>query len=164
VIVRGKAGAELEFGNTLYLAEQRNGLIVDWHLYREQAPGDTRITADKLCSLSEQIQISSLTGDRGCDSKKNRDLLAEKAIFNGLCPRNPQELIKRLKEPRFRECQRRRGQTEGRIGIFKNVISSSPIRTQNFEVKERKIAWAVLAHNLWVLARLPMKEMLAKAG
>ena len=29
VLVRGKAGAEVEFGNALYLAEQADGLIVD---------------------------------------------------------------------------------------------------------------------------------------
>jgi len=30
VSVRGKAGAEVEFGNTLLLAEQKDGVIVDW--------------------------------------------------------------------------------------------------------------------------------------
>ena len=36
VLVRGKAGAEVEFGNALYLAEQSDGLIVDWNVIREQ--------------------------------------------------------------------------------------------------------------------------------
>jgi len=40
VIVRGKAGARVEFGNTLLIVEQSQGLIVDWRLYREQGPGD----------------------------------------------------------------------------------------------------------------------------
>ena len=30
ILVRGKAGAEVEFGNALYLAEQADGLIVDY--------------------------------------------------------------------------------------------------------------------------------------
>ncbi|MEA3363635.1 MAG: hypothetical protein U9Q61_10270 [Thermodesulfobacteriota bacterium] len=30
VMVRGKADAEVEFGNGFYLAEQADGLIVDW--------------------------------------------------------------------------------------------------------------------------------------
>ena len=30
VIIRGKAGAEVEFGNTLLLAEQKEGRILDW--------------------------------------------------------------------------------------------------------------------------------------
>ena len=40
VLVRGKADAEVEFGNTLFLAEQGDGLIVDWKLHRELSPGD----------------------------------------------------------------------------------------------------------------------------
>ena len=37
VIVRGNAGKELEFGNTLFLAESTQGLILDWELYRQKA-------------------------------------------------------------------------------------------------------------------------------
>ncbi|MDD5598840.1 MAG: hypothetical protein PHV82_12905 [Victivallaceae bacterium] len=36
VIVRGKAGAEVEFGNELFIAEQADGFIVDWHLYEDK--------------------------------------------------------------------------------------------------------------------------------
>ncbi|MFK5927398.1 MAG: hypothetical protein QM483_12255 [Desulfuromusa sp.] len=36
VIVRGKADAEVEFGNGFYLAEQADGLIVDWKFIKEQ--------------------------------------------------------------------------------------------------------------------------------
>ena len=43
VIVRRKAGAEVEFGNTLYLAEQSDGLIIDWKFFREQAPADSKM-------------------------------------------------------------------------------------------------------------------------
>ena len=35
VIVRGKAGAEVEFGNLLVLGEQIEGLIMDWELFKE---------------------------------------------------------------------------------------------------------------------------------
>lgn len=37
-IVRGKAGAEVEFGDTLLLAQQKDGLIVYWQLHREGVP------------------------------------------------------------------------------------------------------------------------------
>jgi hypothetical protein len=43
VIVRGKADAEVEFGNTLLLVENRQGVIVDYHLWRESAPADSRM-------------------------------------------------------------------------------------------------------------------------
>ena len=38
MIVRGKAGKEVEFGNTLLVCESREGYLLDWKLYREQAP------------------------------------------------------------------------------------------------------------------------------
>jgi len=51
VIVRGKAGAEVEFGNTLLLAEQQDGVIVDWHLHRASAPADARQLPESLARL-----------------------------------------------------------------------------------------------------------------
>jgi hypothetical protein len=38
VIVRGKAGREVEFGNTLLISESPQGLILDGELYRERRP------------------------------------------------------------------------------------------------------------------------------
>ena len=43
VIFRGKSGAEVEFGNTLYLAESRDGLIVDFEYCRDRAPLDAKL-------------------------------------------------------------------------------------------------------------------------
>ena len=43
VIVRKKAGAEVEFGNTLLLGENPQGLILDWELFKETAPADSRL-------------------------------------------------------------------------------------------------------------------------
>ena len=48
VIVRGKAGANVEFGNTLYVGEQQNGLIVDWKLVREQSREDSPLLEKSL--------------------------------------------------------------------------------------------------------------------
>jgi hypothetical protein len=39
VIVRGKAGASVEFGNELIVGESEGGLIVDYMLYGKAAPG-----------------------------------------------------------------------------------------------------------------------------
>ncbi len=51
VIVRGKAGAEVEFGNPLLLAEQTDRVIVDWHLHRASAPADARQLPASLARL-----------------------------------------------------------------------------------------------------------------
>ena len=51
---------------------------------------------------------------------------------------------------------RRRAQTEGRIGVLKNVFLQRGVpRAKGFANRELQAAWAVLSHNLWVVARMP---------
>src|SRR5206468_3591388 len=95
--------------------------------------------------------------DRGFDNLVNREGLAEDGICNGVCPRSPTALKKRMRSPKFRELQRRRAQTEGRIGIIKNVFLRGRPRCKGFTNRKLTITWTVLVHNLWVLARLPRK-------
>jgi hypothetical protein len=38
VIVRGKAGAEVEFGNTVLVGENRQGVILDYAIFKDRAP------------------------------------------------------------------------------------------------------------------------------
>jgi hypothetical protein len=155
VVKRGKSGAEVEFGNTLFIAEQSDGFIVDWKLYRPSAPSDPTMTIESLKRISDSsIGAKSIAGDRGCDSKNCRKFMVKNKMINNICPRNPHELIERLQSEEFRLHQTRRSQTEGRIGILKNKFTGSPIRNKKFEYKETSVAWAVLIHNLWVLARL----------
>lgn len=155
VYVRGKAGAEVEFGSQLLLAENRQGVIGDWELVEGKPEPDTRLLRRSLQRLQEQGQrLQELTGDRGFDSAANRRLLAAGEIYNGLCPRAPAVLEQRLAEPRFVALQRRRGQTEARIAIFKDSFLGSPVLSKGQEHQKSWVGWAVLAHNLWVIARL----------
>jgi hypothetical protein len=166
VIVRGKAGAEVEFGNTLLLGETAQGLIVDWWTWRESAPADSRMLQDSLFRVKKGvgINIQEVGGDRGFDSQENQKWLKRSKMYNGICPKNPRELKKRMKEKKFAGLQKRRSQTEGRIGIFKNQFLGRPLRVKGFEHREVAITWAVLTHNLWVLARLPQAKIKRKAA
>lgn len=166
VIVRGKAGAEVEFGNKLFLSETTQGLIVDYGLAREGAPADGGELIESLVRIEERldIQIKTAVTDRGCDSRANRAYLEEMEIFNGMCPKAPERLKQRLQEVKFVSLQRRRAQTEGRIGILKNQFLGRPLRAKGFRNRERALGWAVLAHNLWVLARMPKIEAVARAA
>ncbi|MDA3939701.1 MAG: hypothetical protein PF693_10365, partial [Spirochaetia bacterium] len=123
VIVRGKAGGKLEFGNTLFLAEQADGLILDWKLYQDKVPADSKILKKSIERLEEEYDNyipKSATTDRGFFSKTNQKFLKKKGIKDYMCPRSVAELQDRLKEDDFCEHQKRRAQTEGRIGIIKN--------------------------------------------
>ncbi len=159
VIVRGKSGSEVEFGQGLMLAEQRNGLIVDWELYKDQPKSDSRLFQPLINRIKNVYgNIHSSTGDRGFDSESNREFLKEEKIYNGLCPRSPKQLQERIVEPRFLELQTRRSQTEGRIGIFKNVFLGKPLKSKGFLHRQMTVTWCVLTHNLWVIARKALSD------
>ena len=159
VIVRGKAGAEIEFGNALYLAEQADGLIVDWQLLKEQPPADNKLVEASLKRIEQEYgQPKSYTGDRGFDSPGNRTQLEERDIINGICSRSVSKLTEQLEDEQFCLLQKRRAQTEGRIGIFKNAYLGKPLRSKGFENRQTRIVWCVLAHNLWKLARMAVHE------
>ena len=157
VIVRKKAGAEVEFGNTLLLGENPQGLIVDWQLFRESAPADAQLLPGSVGRMERAYGQAPKTvvADRGFDNEINRIGLADEGIYNAVCPRSPQRLKERCHSWKFNRLQRRRAQTEGRIGILKNVFLSQPMRSKGFEHRELRVTWTVLVHNLWVLARLP---------
>ena len=161
VIVRGKAGAEVEFGNTLLLCEQTDGVLIDWQLFEDQAPADCKMPAemlDRIKAVFEERRVEALATDRGFHSADNERLLAGEKIYNAICPRNPRVRNDRATEPRFRQLQKRRAQTEGRVGIFKNSFLGRPMRSKGFGHRQLNVAWAVLAHNLWVIARLPKAD------
>jgi len=155
VLVRGKAGAEVEFGNALYLAEQSDGLIVDWNFIEEQPPGDNKLTKESIERLAKEYKTPcSYTGDRGFDSLDNRVDLEALEIVNAICPRSVEQLKEKLEDVEFRRLQTRRGGTEARIGIFKNAYLGSPLRSKGFKNRRVRIEWCILAHNLWKLARM----------
>jgi len=156
VIVRKKAEAEVEFGNTLFLGEQRDGLVIDWKLLKDQTPGDPKLLKQSLSRIHGVFgrYPSKACGDRGFQSQDNGTWLEKEGIYDGTCPRNPHELKMRMKDKDFVELQKRRGQTEGRIGIIKNDFLGRPLRSKGIENRELAVAWAVMAHNLWLIAGL----------
>ena len=160
VIVRQKAGAEVEFGNTFFLAENPQGLILDWELFRERAPADAALLPRTVARMQDAYAPGpkALAGDRGFDSELNRFGLHEEKIFNAVCPRSPARLRQRNRSWKFKRMQRRRAQTEGRIGIVKNVFLGGRMRCKGFAHRDLTVTWTVLVHNLWVLARLPRAQ------
>jgi hypothetical protein len=104
------------------------------------------------------LPVKKLWTDRGMFSAANEAVLAEHGIESGLCPRNPQELKARLAQPGQRDGMKRRGSTEARVAIFKNIILNNPVREKSIGARGKACGWAVLSHNLWVLARMPLAK------
>jgi hypothetical protein len=157
VYVRGKAGAEVEFGSQLLLAEAECGLVTDWELVCGNPEHDTVLLKRSL-DRDEERRVKTVVGDRQFDSKATRELLLERRVTNGITPRDPAVLRARLREARFQQLQLRRGQTEARIAIFKNGFLGAPLLAKGHENQARQVAWAVLTHDLWLLAGLPKRE------
>lgn len=156
VIVRGKAGAEVEFGNTVLLGENRQGIILDYEFFRESAPADSQLLFGSLLRVWEATgrHVGSVVTDRGFATADNSRTLKEGGTFDGLCPRQPAALSRRMKGKKFARLQRRRAQTEARISILKQGFLGRPMRAKGFDHREVALAWGVLTHNLWMLARM----------
>jgi len=160
VIVRGKAGNEVEFGNSLLLCENEDGIITDWE-FMEEKKSDSKLvkkTISRFKTHYPDIEIDLIAADRGFDSSGNRKLLEQEGITNAICPRSPKLLEEKLKDNIFKDAQERRSQTEGRIGIFKNKFLGRPLRSKGFKNRNKTLHFCVLAHNLWALARLPAAQ------
>lgn len=99
-------------------------------------------------------QVGAVATDRGFASAANHRALAQSETFDGRCPRQPAELSQKMKGKKFAQLQRRRAQTEARIGILKHGFLRRPTRAKAFAYRELALAWGVLTHNLWMLARL----------
>ena len=156
VIVRGKAGAEVEFGNTVLFGENRQGVILDYELFRESAPADSQLLFGSLLRVWEATgrHVGAVATDRGFASADNSRTLQQGGTFDGLCPRRPAELRQKMRSKKFARLQRRRAQTEARIGILKHGFLGRPMRAKGFAHRELALAWGVLTHNLWMLARM----------
>jgi len=160
VVTRRKAGAQVEFGNTLFLAEQSDGLIVDWKLFKQQAPADSKMLKGSCQRIVNRLDcdVTLLSADRGFDSRDNQRYMESNDIFNAVCPRNPQQLIDRLEDDIFRDAQRRRSQTEARISILSHCFCGTPMKQKGFEHRQIHMGLSVLSHNLWVMARLKIAQ------
>ena len=156
VMVRGKSGAEVEFGNNLWLGETREGIIADYLLEKEKT-ADAKQMEPAIQRLVEEqkLPVGKVWGDRGLHSAANETALQARGIRSGLCPRNVNELAERLEnEPGMREGLKRRAGTEARGSIIIRDFMGKPARAKGFEHRAMMVGWAVLTHNLWVIARL----------
>lgn len=156
VIVRGKAGAQTEFGNELFLAENPAGLIVDYMLYGKGAPSESEKMLESVVrqqALHAEASLEALVADRGFDAKRPAAELEKQGIASHICPKDPAVLSERLQEPDFRAWQSRRGGTEARVAILKNHGGGRVWRAKGLNNRRLAVGWSVLSHNLSLLGR-----------
>lgn len=160
VYKRGKAGADVEFGLQLFIAENRDGLIVNWDLHDESPRHDSRFVRPCLEHLKKiGLKPDLYSGDRGFWSKKVSSYLNKAKVTNHICPKGHVSLLDESNSEDFKASANRRSQTEARIGILKNNFLEGHLKTKGFKQQKIQVSWAILTHNLWVIAkRLAIKE------
>ena len=129
-------------------------------MIKDQAKADCHLLQPALEQIAKTFGTypGEIGADRSFDSAEVRTFLSGKEVYNGVCPRDPAMLKERLKEEKFCQSQKRRSQTEGRIGIVKNRFLNGTLRSKGFLHRQLGVAWAILAHNLWALARLSIAQ------
>jgi hypothetical protein len=176
VIVRGKSGAEVEFGNKLLLGENREGLITCWAL-DDEVHNDDKLLEDALrqTEVNTGVPVKLMCGDRGFgNTDKQRDLAGQDpARKDHVASKSVVEFEAQMEDDDFRDSQQRRAQTEGRVGIIKNVFMSGRSLSKGMDSRRQELSWIMLSHNLRVLAckRIAEKQVreqrrraLAKTG
>ena len=167
IYVRGKAGADVEFGLQLLLSETRDGLIVDCRLTPDGIASDVDLllpAVDRMRSQLGDDACQRVVADRGFASAVNDRALHERGVDSYTMPRSPHALQERFEDDDdFAPMHRRRSQTEARIGIFKHLFLRDRIPARSRPAQDRWVAWATLAHNLWLLARRAVVEAVPEA-
>jgi hypothetical protein len=154
VMVRGKAGAQVEIGHELLLCENNAGLTADYTLCEDGQGGVKALPAYVERLKAKGTLPGTIWADWGLCSQKNKKSLVENNIKSGLCERDVQLLQKRLLEEKdYARGLKRRGATEARIAIIKKCFTGNPSRAKGREHIGQAVGWAVLTHNVWVLAR-----------
>lgn len=139
-------------------AGDKGSVIVDWKLEKEISHGDIALMKASL------PRMKAVFGDYPVSVGADRGFASKARIVDAICPRDPHVLKERMKNPKFRKIQKRRSQMEGRFGILKNNFLGRPLLSEGFEHRELAVAWAVLAHNLWLIAALPQESKMKQSA
>jgi hypothetical protein len=116
--------------------------------------------ATRQTSANTGTPVLPVCGDRGFSNKKTQFELSEEepARKDHIAVKSVAEFETQLLDDEFRTSQRRRAQTEGRIGIVKNVFMSGRSLSKGLDSRRRELSWIMLSHNLLVLARKRIGE------
>ena len=166
VLVRGKSGAEVEFGNQLMIGENRDGLITFYELY-----DDVKNDWNRLEGALEKTEwnignkLKLVVGDRGFSEVKTETRIAKNSPYltNHIFPKPTKLHREKRKDPEFVRSQKRRAQTEARIAILTNNYQRGRSLSKGIASQRMELHWVMLAHNLRVLAQKRLAEERARS-
>ena len=159
-IRKGKAGKKTEFGKLVKIQECETGLITDYDVY-EKRPADTELLLPSVRRHNEVFgrPPDLVAADQGFCSGKNLRALKKMQIKKA-CIRQTGKA--RRQERWFRQGQKWRNGSEGRISVLKRRYGLHRCLYSGMGGMERWVGWGVLAQNLTLLARQSLKKASVK--
>lgn len=158
VIRKGKASKPTEFGKMVKIQEAEDQVIVDYEVYAER-PCD----ADLLVESVERHEAklgrvpNLLAADAAFYSMANEQALEAKGVKRIAVPNRQTKSKARRKmqkERWFKEGQRWRAGSEGRISVLKRRHGLNRSRYRGQDGIEKWVGWGVIADNLITLGGL----------
>ncbi len=157
LLVRGKAGKNVEFGHMVQLQQVDGKFITDYEVF-DQRPIEHELLEPALESHKKLFghYPDELAGDKGY--YESMDAIARlqcKVPMVSIAKkgRRTAEETEREHDPLFRLAQRFRAGVEGTISFLKRMLRLARCFNRSWEHFVSTIGQTVLAHNLLVLAR-----------
>ena len=158
LLIRGKAGKEIEFGHMVLLQEVEKTFISDYDVFRRRPTDASQV--DPILQRHKGTfgcLPESLAADKGFyESMAKLQELEQEIPHVSIAKKGKRTEEERDREhhPIFRELQRFRAGIEGTISGLKRAFKMSRCLYRSFRTYCSSIGSHVFAHNLLVLARL----------
>jgi IS5 family transposase len=157
LLIRGKAGKEIEFGHMIELHQIEGGLITGYATHAKrpaEPPLLEKAVATHAKIFGHVPEVSA--GDKGFYAKQTVEKVAAMGVEKVCVPkkgRRNDEEEKREKSFWFKAAQAFRAGIEGTVSVLKRAFGLWRCLREGFERFESWVATGVLAHNLVLLAR-----------
>lgn len=157
LLIRGKAGKEVEFGHMIQLQQVDGKFITDYTVF-DQRPVEHELLHAVLESHKKLFgrYPDELAGDKGYyQNMAAIDRLERKVPLVSIAKKGRRTLpeTEREHDPLFRLAQRFRAGIEGTISFLKRMLRLARCFNKGWEHFVSTIGQTILAHNLLVLAR-----------
>jgi len=158
LLVRGKAGKNVEFGHMVLIGQVDNKLISRYEIF-DKKPVEHELLTPALKAHEKTFGTlpSRLAADKGFYENMDgvRDL-EQKIPTVAIAKKGNRTAEETAREhsPEFRAGQRFRAGVEGTISFLKRVLGIARVLRKGWKHFVAEIGAAVFAHNLLILARL----------
>jgi len=158
VIRKGKAGKPSEFGKMVKIQEAENQIVIDYEVYAER-PSDTKLLIPAIETHEQKLGRPPrlVAADAGFHSHQNATAAQEKGVQRVSIPNRSTKSPERKREQKkrwFRNGQKWRTGSEGRISVLKRRHGLNRSRYKGDDGMKRWVGLAVIADNFINIGRV----------